>query len=138
MTPDSTPLTAAEAIAPVIAEAKALGLDFRPISGLTVKRATRLGIDIDELGKASESSLSDGTYMEQVMLMGWLLSAPEEEIAAALTHGKQTDLVEAWQARYVPTIKHDVMVMRGFMVRWLEYRVEMAEVFGTPEESAEK
>lgn len=125
--------TAAEAIAPVLEEARALGLEFRPITGLVAKRAKRLGIELDEIGKASDSTLSDEDFDDQIKLAAWLLCAPEEEIAAAIEEGSAPQTCEAWQARALTSLHHERAVYRTLMARWLEYQVELATVFGTPE-----
>lgn len=134
MTPDSAPtLTAAEAIAPVLAEAKALGLDFRPITGLVAKRAKRLGIDLDEIGRASSSTLSDEDYDDQIKCAAWLLCASEEEIAPAIEGGAWERHVESWEAASLKTLAHERVVYRALMARWLEYQVELEAVFGSGE-----
>lgn len=132
MTPDTT----SAAISPYLDEAITLGLNFRPITGLTVKRATRLGIDLDELGKAADSSLPDDVYHDHVMLVSWLLCAPEDEIAAATYNENEQTVAEAWQAAHVTTISREAAAMRAFMCRWLEYRVELDRVFGSDETPA--
>jgi hypothetical protein len=123
-------LTPAEAIAPVLAEAATLGLDFRPINGLVAKRAKRLGIDLDEIGRASQSTLSDEDYDDQIKRAAWLICAPEEEIAAAIDAGIGPKACEAWQARHLPTLRHEKAVYTALMARWLEYQVELETVFG--------
>lgn len=123
-------LTPAEAIAPVLASAAALGLDFRPINGLVAKRAKRLGIDLDEIGRASHSTLSDEDYDDQIKRAAWLICAPEEEIAAAIDAGIGPKACEAWQARALPTLDHEKAVYTTLMARWLEYQVELDRVFG--------
>lgn len=122
--------TAAEAIAPVLEEAVALGLSFRTITGLTVKRAKRLGVDMDEIGLASESTLSDEIYQEHVMLASWLLCAEEAEISDAIERADAPAVCERWQAENVTTLAHEKVIYRAFMARWLEYRVEMVRLFG--------
>lgn len=122
--------TAAEAIAPALAEAAALGLDFRPISGLPAKRASRLGIDLDQIGRASDSALPDDDYHEQAMLAAWLLCAPEEEISTAIAAKTVTATAEAWEARSVPSLVHLKVAYRALMSRWIEYRVELDRIFG--------
>jgi hypothetical protein len=131
---ESTPTTqtAAEAIAPVLEEARALGLDFRPITGLVAKRAKRLGIDLDEIGRASQSKLSDEDYDDQIKRAAWLLCADEAEIAAAIEEGTAPQTCEAWQARALTSLRHERSVYRTLMARWLEYQVELETVFSAP------
>jgi hypothetical protein len=130
------PQSATEAIEPVLAEARALGLDFRPITGLVAKRAKRLGIDLDEIGRASDSALSDEDYDDQIKRAAWLLCAPEEEIAAAIEEGSAPQTCESWQARALTTLRHEKALYRALMARWLEYQVELETVFGSPEPAA--
>ncbi len=130
------PQSASEVIAPVLAEAQALGLDFRPITGLVAKRAKRLGIDLDEIGRASGSALSDEDYDDQIKRAAWLLCAPEEEIAAAIDHDRAPQTCESWQARALTTLRHERALYRALMARWLEYQVELETVFGSPEPAA--
>jgi len=130
--PIPTTPTAAEAIAPVLSEAKALGLEFRPITGLVAKRAKRLGIDLDEIGRASHSTLSDEDYDDQIKRAAWLICADEAEIAAAIEEGSAPQTCEAWQARALTSLRHERTVYRALMARWLEYQVELETVFGSP------
>lgn len=131
MTPEPTPTkTAAEAIAPVLEEAAALGLHFRPITGLVAKRAKRLGIDLDEIGRASDSKLSDEDWDDQIKSAAWLICASEEEIAPAIEGGAWERHVESWQAQALPTLRHERAVYRAVMARWLEYQVELETIFG--------
>lgn len=125
-------MTASEAIAPVLETARELGLDFRPITGLVAKRAKRLGIDLDEIGRASKSQLSDEDYDDQIKRAAWLIAAPEEEILAAIEAGKAAAVCETWQARALPTVRHEKVLYQCLMARWLEYQVELEEVFGSP------
>jgi hypothetical protein len=128
--------SASEVIAPVLSEAQALGLDFRPITGLVAKRAKRLGIDLDEIGRASGSTLSDEDYDDHIKRAAWLLCAPEEEIAEAIEEGSAPQTCESWQARALTTLRHERALYRTLMARWLEYQVELETVFGSPEPAA--
>lgn len=125
--------TAAEAIAPVLEEAKALGLDFRPILGLVAKRAKRLGIDLDEIGRASKSKLSDEDYDDQIKRAAWLLCDDESVVVDAIEAGTAEKVAEAWEARCLTSLAHEKVVYKALMARWLEYQVELETVFGSGE-----
>lgn len=121
-------------ISPYLDQAREHGLEFREMVGLTVKRATRLGIDVDALGQVEDGSLDDEIYYEQTMTVAWLLAAPEEAIASAIRAGNVPGEVEKWQSESLPSLALEAIAMRCFMARWLEYRVEMDRVFSKSDE----
>lgn len=129
---DKTAVTAA--ISPYLDQARGHGLEFREIVGLTVKRATRLGIDVDAIGQVTEETFEDEIYYEQAMTVAWLLAAPEAAISAAIRAGEVSGAVEEWQSKSLTTLALEVIALRCVIARWLEYRVELDRVFAKSDE----
>jgi len=137
---DDTPSPSTSAVetilSPVLAAAEDMGLALRPITGNDIRRAEKLGIDLDELGvdPGEGDAIPDGLYYDQVTTACWLLAADPSEIRVALANGTADVEVDAWRDECLSSIQKEKTAIEAFMARWLEYRVEMERVFGEEEE----
>lgn len=116
-------------LSPVLQEAEAMGLNFRPINGLVEKRARKLGIDLDELGAGADGHLDDQTYYDHLIVACWLIGAAEDVVRRAMAEGLAHDEAEVWWAAAAPTVRHEHAAMRALIGRWAEYRIEMERLF---------
>lgn len=132
-TPSSPVADAVENIlSPAILAAAEKGISLRPITGKDIRRAEKLGIDLDELGTdpGEADTIPEGDYYDQVMTACWLLAADVAEIRVSLANGTHEAEIEAWKDENLLSIHHEKASIEAFMARWLEYRVEMETVFG--------
>jgi len=103
------------------------GINLRPITGQTIRLARQVGIDLERLGQDIDE-IDDDVYFDQVMQAGWLLSAPTQEVAETCMSGAVGSvprIVATWSLKNLPTVAQENALMRAFIARWLEYRVEM-------------
>lgn len=103
------------------------GIALRPINGQAMRLASRVGLDLDALGRADDEAQSDEDYFDQCTVAFWLLGAPLDEVLASIDVEPEGVRLAAcgWSMRHLPSLAHERAALRAFVARWLEYRVEM-------------
>jgi hypothetical protein len=125
MTPEQIE-AAREKIAGYLAEAEAQGIALRPITGQVMRLAKKIDLDLERLG-ADIDAIPDDDYFDQVIQAAWLLTEDPAAVVAACHEGEEIACLEAelWAMGNLATIEREGAVLRCFVARWLEYRVEM-------------
>ena len=124
---DADIAAARDRIAAYVADSAAAGITLRPITGQVIRLAAGAGIDLERLG-GDIDEIPDEEYYDQIVRVGWLLSAPLPDVVAVCQAGSATALAREaslWALETAGTVEQEGALMRAFIARWLEYRVEM-------------
>lgn len=128
----------AEKIKPYLDAALAYDIAPRPITGLMLRLGEQLGVDIGAVGGVTEADGDADAYYDDVMKAVWVLSEKDETITACVLGELSTESVLLkWKLQYLTSQKAEKAAMRAFVGRWIEHRLEMAQVFGVDGESGE-
>lgn len=119
---------AREKIAGYLEEAAANGIRLRAITGQVMRLAGQAGIDLEALG-GDIDGIDDEAYYEQVVRAAWLLMADESRVVEECLKGAEDNEIaheaSLWALRELDSIEKEGAVLRAFIARWLEYRIEM-------------
>lgn len=126
-----------EKIDPLVKAAAELGICLRPITGLMLRLGDQFGVDINAVGEVKAEADGDPAepsdeYYDQLMLAVWILSEDEDVLADLVADGgpKATARAHArWKMKYLTSVATEAVVMKAFIARWYEMRIEMARVY---------
>lgn len=110
------------------AKAVELGIGSKPITGLLVRRAKAMGVDLERLGAEPEEFSDEEFYLDLVRVC-WLMNARPSEVSEALNDGTAAKRAEEWAETRLVSIAHEAAALRMFVARWMEYRVALAREF---------
>lgn len=126
----------AEKIKPYLEAAAAFGIAPRPITGLALRIGHDLGLDIGAVGGVTEAEGNPDGYYEDVMKAVWILSDDEETIAnCVLGEISTARTLLRWKQKHLTCQKAESAAMKAFVGRWIEHRLEMANVYGIEAET---
>lgn len=128
-------------IASYLEDAGTQGINLRPITGQTLRLASQAGLDIERLGSDIDE-MDDGDYYDQVVQAAWMLSAePKQVVSICQACSYHADLealaseAAEWALTALGTIEREHALVRAFIARWLEYRIEMHALRGLEDEA---
>lgn len=104
--------------------AKSEGIDLRPITGQTLRLASQAKLDLERLGSDIDE-IDDDAYFDQIVQAGCLLAAPVEDVVPICMAGDLVTASVIWSLENLSSIAKEQALVRAFIARWLEYRVEM-------------
>lgn len=137
---DAEITAAREKIAAHLQQCQTAGVSLRPITGQVIRLASRIGLDLEALGRDIDA-IEDQAYFDQVILAAWLLTEDLACVVETCHDAKAADLArqeaDLWALGNLDSIEREGAVLRAFVARWLEYRVEMQILKQRTDESAE-